>query len=158
MKLISMQDFVIQEWEKDLYTDDFAKIVKSYADFLKEHLKLEMFIPCDDNGKVLEQPIDIYYRPDFGCQKYPQECYEEDLKTYEKALEKVLFKGFYVKMYDEPQDGILGVIKDDNFQFKGIRYEGEEGFRLNDICSKQRIEDLRSCNELTQVAIDRIFG
>lgn len=122
MKLISMQDFVIQEWEKDLYTDDFAKIVKSYADFLKQPLKLEMFINLNNNN------------------------------------DEVLFKGFYVKMYDKPQDGILGVIKDDNFQFKGIWHEGEEGFRLNDVCAKQRIEDLRSCNELTQVAIDRIFG
>ena len=47
MKLISMTDFVIQEWEKDLYTDDFAKIVKNYADFLKQPLKLEMFIGED---------------------------------------------------------------------------------------------------------------
>ena len=33
MKLISMTNFVIQEWEKDMYTDDFTKIVKNYAYF-----------------------------------------------------------------------------------------------------------------------------
>jgi hypothetical protein len=53
MKLISMTDFVIQEWEKDLYTDDFAKIVKSYADFLKQPLKLEMFVMVKDYVKSL---------------------------------------------------------------------------------------------------------
>ena len=50
-----MTDFVIQEWEKDLYTDDFAKIVKNYADFLKQPLKLEMFtcIVPEAKDKVL---------------------------------------------------------------------------------------------------------
>ena len=86
MKLISMQDFVLEQNNEAYSKDQFVERVEAYANFLKEPLKLEMFIPCDDNGKVLEQPIDIYYRPDFGCQKYPQECYEEDLKKYEQAL------------------------------------------------------------------------
>lgn len=122
MKLISMQDFVLEQYSFDeqLYRDTLRNIV-SYANFLKEPLKLEMFINLNDNDEIL-------------------------------------FKGFYVKIYDEPKDGILGVIKDDNFQFKGIWYEGEEGFRLNDVCVKQRIEDLRTCNELTDLAIKRIFG
>lgn len=122
MKLISMQDFVLEQYSFDeqLYRNTLRNIV-SYANFLKEPLKLEMFINLNDNDEVL-------------------------------------FKGFYVKMYNEPQDGILGVIKDDNFQFKGIWYEGEEGFRLNNICAKQRIEDLRICNELTDLAIKRIFS
>jgi len=65
-----------------------------YANFLKQPLKKGMFVPCDENDNVLETPIDIYYRPDFMCQKYPQECYEGDLKSYNKAKEKVLFDGF----------------------------------------------------------------
>lgn len=146
MKLISMQDFVLEQNNEAYSKDQFIERVEAYANFLKEPLKLEMFIPCDEYGNILEKPELI------------DERYNLKLLDYEQALEKVLFKGFYVKMYDEPQDGILGVIKDDNSQFKGIWYEEEEGFRLNDICSKQRIEDLISCNELTQVAIDRIFG
>ena len=97
MKLISMTDFVLQQQNESYSKDQFVERVEAYANFLKEPLKLEMFVPCDDNGKVLEQPIDIYYRPDFGCQKYPQECYEEDLKTYEQSKEKVLFEGFTFK-------------------------------------------------------------
>lgn len=122
MKLISMQDFVLEQYifDEQLYRDTLKNIV-NYANFLKQPLKLEMFIKLNDSDKLL-------------------------------------FKGFYVKMYDEPKDGILGVVKDDNFQFKGIWYEGEEGFRLNDISAKQRIEDLRNCNELTDLAIKQIFG
>ncbi|MEZ4788294.1 MAG: hypothetical protein R2790_10590 [Flavobacterium haoranii] len=146
MKLISMTDFVLQQYNEAYSKDQFVERVEAYANFLKEPLKLEMFIPCDEYGNILEKPELI------------DERYNLKLIDYEQALENVFFKGFYVKMYEEPQDGILGVIKDDNNQFKGIWYEGEEGFRLNDICSKQRIEDLISCNELTQVAIDRIFG
>lgn len=117
-----MQDFVLEQYifDEQLYRDTLKNIV-NYANFLKQPLKLEMFIKLNDSDKLL-------------------------------------FKGFYVKMYDEPKDGILGVVKDDNFQFKGIWYEGEEGFRLNDISAKQRIEDLRNCNELTDLAIKQIFG
>lgn len=34
--------------------------------------------------KWLEQPIDIYYLPEFGCQKYPQECYLSDLEKHRR--------------------------------------------------------------------------
>lgn len=141
-----MQDFVLQQYNEAYSKDQFIERVEAYANFLKEPLKLEMFIPCDEKGNVLEEP------------DFLDERFQIKKMIFEESQEKVLFKGFYVKIYDEPQDGILGVIKDDNFQFKGIWYEGEEGFRLNDISAKQRIEDLRNCNELTQVAIDRIFG
>lgn len=126
MKLISMTDFVfmlrnrttselckdfpnvfrLPEWngnqddmvKKMLAIDAIQwKLTGEYAKFLKRPLKLEMFVPCDENGIVIERPIDIYYKPDFGCQKYPQESYEEDLRKYEKAKEKVLFEGFEFK-------------------------------------------------------------
>ena len=66
MKLISMTDFVlgieqnsytktekynIIEWQSKC--ESFDKIIK-YANFLKQPLKLGMFVPCDENGNVLE--------------------------------------------------------------------------------------------------------
>ena len=33
----------------------------------------------------LEIPIDVYYKPEYGMQKHPQECFLEDLYTYEEA-------------------------------------------------------------------------
>lgn len=150
MKLISMTDFVLEQLNVQQSTSEFKETIKNYANFLKQPLKLEMFIPCDEYGIPMEKPKISCAT----CEKCT--CSSKYFQDYEKAQEKVLFKGFYVKMYDEPKDGILGVIKDDNFQFKGIWHEGEEGFRLNDICAKQRIEDLRSCNELTPNAIKQL--
>ena len=48
MKLISMQDFVLEQYSFDeqLYRDTLRNIV-SYAIFLKQPLKLEMFIGED---------------------------------------------------------------------------------------------------------------
>jgi hypothetical protein len=164
MKLISMQDFVLNineliPKESDQFFQSWQNkklmIIESYANFLKQPLKLEMFIAINEFGEVLEKPIKENFTDETG---FVNNAFFIETNDYLKAEEKVFFKGFYVKMYEEPKDGILGVIKDDNFQFKGIWYEGEEGFRLNDISEKQKIEDLRSCNELTQVAVDRIFG
>ena len=53
MKLISMTDFVISLWDKDITTEDFAQTTIKYATFLKQPLKLEMFIPCDEDGNIL---------------------------------------------------------------------------------------------------------
>ena len=65
--------------------------------FGKQPLNISMFVPAkfvDGEWVVLEIPIDIYYRPDYGCQKFPQECYEHDLKEYETAKSNVYFEGF----------------------------------------------------------------
>lgn len=154
-----MQDFVLEQTNKitnEWSEDDQIRLldkISNYANFLKQPLKLEMFVPYDKDGEFLEKPIKENFTDETG---FVNNAFFIETNDYLKAQEKVLFKGFYVKMYDEPKDGILGVIKDDNFQFKGIWYEGEEGFRLNDICAKQRIEDLRSCNELTPNAIKQL--
>ena len=63
----------------------FGRIQK-YNDFLKQPLKKEMF------GNELEIPLEMYYRPDEGCQKYPQECYLSDLEIFKTAEKKVIFK------------------------------------------------------------------
>lgn len=87
MKLISMTDFVLDQEKvipSELNTNPmsdcdrlFVRRVIGYGRFLKQPLKLEMFVPCDDKGNVLENPI---------CQV--------ELEQYRKAKEKVLFEGF----------------------------------------------------------------
>lgn len=93
MKLISMTDFVIETLEKEVTVDYGAseKIMEvfRYANFLKQPLKLEMFIPCDDDGNVLEEPDSIGVGNDF--------YYERAFDQYQKAKEKVLFEGFEFK-------------------------------------------------------------
>jgi len=89
MKLISMTDFVLEQeqptyLEKEEFEDVFYKI-HNYAKFLKQPLELRMFVPCDENGNVLEKPNAGM----FG--------YDHVYNNYNKAQERVLFEGFKVK-------------------------------------------------------------
>jgi len=65
-----------------------------YAEFLKQPLTLGMFVPCDLESNVLEEPNsnDDYYKDANGI----SENYFIDFKEYQKAKERVLFKGFKV--------------------------------------------------------------
>ena len=64
MKLISMTDFVLEQKEKlknseqgfNIEKYDFIINVCNYAKFLKQPLEQFMFVPCDENGNVLEKP------------------------------------------------------------------------------------------------------
>jgi hypothetical protein len=87
MKLISMTDFVL-DLNNDLSpTTSKNKLIKivNYASFLKQPLKLEMFILCDDDGNVMEEPV--YNGVD-------EQYYEAQREQYQKEKAKVLFKGF----------------------------------------------------------------
>jgi hypothetical protein len=91
-KLIPMTDFVLERSKQSIIDLTFEesikktiKIVKEifeYAKFLKQPLKLEMFVPCDEDGNILEEPdcnLDIRV---------------SEMKEYQKAKEKVIFEGF----------------------------------------------------------------
>ena len=84
MKIISMTDFVLdkQRFKEDSDTAIFK--VTNYAKFLKQPLELWMFVPCDENGNVLEDII--------GNGMIHN--YSEKVKQYEQAKDKVLFEGF----------------------------------------------------------------
>lgn len=88
MKLKSMTDFVLEVLNRDYPYNEVKMLteISNYATFLKQALKLEMFVPCDDEGNVLEYfPI---HRFADNPKKYRQ---------YKKAQEKVLFEGFEVE-------------------------------------------------------------
>lgn len=87
MKLISMTDFVLEQHEQCISsTTDNVK----YANFLKQPLKLEMFVPCDEDGNVLEEPSCMYiYKTQFF------ECTADETyrcRKYLEAKKKILFK------------------------------------------------------------------
>lgn len=88
-KLISMTDFVLEQSDnapiikKDMVNDILISRFLKYAQLLKQPLKLEMFVPCDDNGNVLKYPV-----KDGIIESH------ESLKKYEQAKEKVLFDWF----------------------------------------------------------------
>lgn len=89
MKLISMTDFVLeQELPTYMQNEEFEEAyykLYNYANFLKQPLELWMFVPCDENGNVLEQCDDIC-----SC-----EC--DKIKAFRKAKERCLFDGFEIR-------------------------------------------------------------
>lgn len=76
------------------YENMFNKVI-NYANFLKQPLELWMFVPCDKDGNVLEEPIHIF--SDYP-QKEKSKMYQSNILTieYQKAKNRVLFEGFKV--------------------------------------------------------------
>jgi hypothetical protein len=66
MKLISMSDYVLDYASVLTVVDNFKDLSKvtnsifNYASFLKQPLKLEMFVPCDENDEILKEPKFFY--------------------------------------------------------------------------------------------------
>lgn len=94
MKLISMTDYVLEQKDKVL-NSELGIIAYNYAQFLKQPLELWMFVPCDENGNVLEEPkgekccggaVDHC-----GCNGFLQYD-EESIYCYQQAKERVLFE------------------------------------------------------------------
>ena len=131
--LIPMTDFVLEQLnEQNSRTKPMREVFNSlekYAKFLKQPLKLEMFVPCNDNGNVLEEPKKENYTQEelensvMGC----------DYLDYNKAKEKVLFE--YKPQFD------LGIIRHHISQGRNIEYLANFGSM-----------------QLTKTALNAIFG
>ena len=101
MQLISMTDFFLEQNYDGNSTQKYLnelQLIHNYANFLKQPLKLEMFVTCDDEGNVLEEPDADYYMM----------VTEEKVKQYQQSKEKVLFDGFenlFFVTYQYNEDG-----------------------------------------------------
>ena len=140
MKLKKMTDFVLEQAK--LYgidSNELALNSYNYANFLKQPLKLEMFVPCDEDGNVLEEPSKKIYLASIS---YAQ-LINSDLVQYQQAKEKVLFEGF------------------ENYFFE---LKEHDVFVLNEkiFSTKDLVENLLEYKvlefNLTPNAIKRIFG
>ena len=128
-----MTDFVLEQLnEQNSRIKPMREVFNSlekYAKFLKQPLKLEMFVPCNDNGNVLEEPKKENYTQEelensvMGC----------DYLDYNKAKEKVLFE--YKPQFD------LGIIRHHISQGRNIEYLANFGSM-----------------QLTKTALNAIFG
>ena len=99
--LQSMTDFITWVDEKRNGSGGHYDIIIRYKNFLKQPLQLGFFVPCDENGNVLEEPKrwnDYLQFPDsFDGNKEWGELYD-----YELAIERILFKGFeYVNFIND---------------------------------------------------------
>ena len=127
-RLKSMTDFVITQWSIDL-TKTQRERVSNYAKFLKQPLKLEMFVPCDEEGDILEEPTDYEKRLLNMMTEYNDEVY-----TYYQAKAKVLFEGF------EIDKNLYLVYKNEISIGRFISYENGSKFLFRD--NFKTIEDL----------------
>lgn len=96
-----MTDFVLESAEQPYIDGSKYKDVISYAKFLKQPLKLGMFVPCDEDGNVLEEPEyykDYFLSNDkFGNLPYVHSNeWFEDCDQYSKSEDLVLFYGIFI--------------------------------------------------------------
>lgn len=88
--LISMRTLTleIEEYVRESHNEKRAcEIMFNYANFLSRQPKLGDFIPCGKDGFPLEKPKEHLEN---------RTLYYQELEAYQKALDKVLFKGFEV--------------------------------------------------------------
>ena len=78
--------------------DNLHDIYK-HEEFLSQKLELWMFVPCDENGNVLEEPNikDAFYGGNHFAVKENSTVYHRQNDQYQKAKDRLLFEGFEVK-------------------------------------------------------------
>lgn len=143
--LISMTDFVLQfdkpvgyfEDQSDFLNCqvDYMGKVMNYAQFLKQPLKLEMFIPCDDEGNFFEEPkIEDYFDDGFNFEFNQKHFKDVVLKEYYKAKEKVLFEGIEFERIDGVNflktNKDIFAFHDFNIKFKDLTVENLVQYNL----------------------------
>ena len=109
--LIGSTDYILEQ-TKNIKTACFKTAhiplnnLAERAAFLKQTPTLGMFVPCDEDGNVLEEPDHLNYKHINGFNEIvfisqsKQNKYHSDCDEYQKAQSKVIFKGFEVKYFD----------------------------------------------------------
>ena len=158
MKLISMVNFILQFDKPVGYLEDQSDFLHcqvdymgkamSYAKLLKKPLKLEMFVPCDEDGDILDEPEDYELRLTNMMTEYNDEVYR-----YKQAKEKVLFEGFELVRFIEKENPCYVVSNGENeITFHIGLYNFSKGVRF-----ANTIEDLIHIQPiLTESAIKQI--
>ncbi|KAA2223015.1 hypothetical protein [Chryseobacterium sediminis] len=168
MKLQSMTDFVLQQnkefpkgkplyetnWENEV--ENFSKLMIRYAEFIRQPLTLGMFVPIDENGELLNPPIErLQYGGGYSMR-------ENEVEAYEKAKEKVLFEGFEFS-HDNNYNTVLKYKTESSIKVELQFRKTENDVRLiinsdyihecNDI---ERLTGLKTKPELTPSALKQI--
>ena len=150
--LIPMTDFVNNVGNIENYPSHENALywIYNYATFLKQPLKLEMFVPCDEDGNVLEEPkIEEEYVDEHTTQIFAQYQYDLD-----KAKEKVLFEGFKIYDYKFNVFFYLG-------RRKTLSYDKKRKDFITIGLLPETVEDLINISsqiKLSQTALNSIFG
>ena len=149
--LIPMTDFVNNVGNMENYPshENALSWIYNYTTFLKQPLKLEMFVPCDDEGNILEEPEDYEQRLPNMMTEYNDEIYR-----YKQAKEKVLFEGFKIYDYKLNIFFYLG-------RLKTLSYDKKRKDFITIGLLPETVEDLINISsqiKLSQTALNSIFG
>ena len=148
MKLISMVDFVLENAKQPYVEGTKYKDLVNYAKFLKQYLSLGMFVPCDDEGNVLEEPKDYEQRLPNMMTEYNDEIYR-----YKQAKEKVLFEGFYIERGSTDVDNLTTYLIHNNFGDIAFKKDWKDEWEfIGDLESLSNLNEI----ELTENAIKQI--
>ncbi|WP_126654134.1 hypothetical protein [Chryseobacterium aureum] len=146
MKLIPLSDFVLEQEIRMSNPEIFKSKVYAYANFLKQPLTLGMFVPCDEDGNIIDNES-----------RYPslQEALNLKLdEDYAKAGEKVLFEGFTLSGVQIENKELRLSVYLDTFEFVEHHENGYRGGYIGEI-----VESLSNCSlqiELTPSALEAI--
>ena len=140
--LIGMTDFALEQGNPSNTDSQFADKVMAYANFLKQPLELWMFVPCDEDGNVLDSEPCSLGMFEKGNPYY--DVYLKDKNEYQQAKERCLFEGF--------KDGAWGLYATIEYNAEGECLEVDNHF-----CRNKTIEDLVKYNlKLTPTAQKQI--
>ena len=93
-KLIGMTEFVIKTHDEIFDSIDSESMMFNYALFLKQTPTLGMFVPCDEEGNVLEKPENYNDWLKFKNKYEYGEFYTKKCKQYKQAEQRVIFQGW----------------------------------------------------------------
>lgn len=155
MKLLSMTDFVLEQWKSPIHRIDVAFNCIRYAQFLKQPLKLEMFTACDSNKNQLNKPTHFdewYYEYKRG---FVHEYEIPIMREYLEAIKKVMFSDFEIHTL---LDNETKRLTSPNGKFNVAWYNKGKGWYLsNGVREGMIVEDLIKYDlELTDSAIQII--
>ena len=117
-KLISTTDFVLEQkeyikevdklsfFEIQIKINEFYDKVVHHTTQMKRPLEKGMFIVCDDEGNVLEEPKESNYNLGDIHAGY----FKLDVDKYQQAKERILFKGFYSTDENTVSNGEIKII------------------------------------------------
>lgn len=169
-KLISMVQFTLQLAESKEVK--LSKLV-NYAKFLSQPLTLSMFVPCDDEGNVIEEPKpEDYFPVDKPVNEFTEadgqglSDYYSPMMRYEDARLKVLFEGFEVIGCDD--DGVEIEMTDNNIWITALstginitHYDGYDGQEREIKTVEEMFEFLKEYGlqaTLSATALKQIYG
>jgi len=122
-------------WSKTLLSNENFWKVDKFAKLTNRAPHLGDFVPCDEDGNVLEKPERVNYV--IGVDGFDR--FKEDWEQFQQAQSRVIFKGFSLRNYDK-DSGVTVISTDELTHVLWFKENGKvltfNGVEIN------RIEDL----------------